>query len=588
LDAQHESARSAENINVLEESRGGMNVAQRRAEMNASPQLATALRHGVIAAQARDFDRARPLLQHVTEKTPEDVIAWYWLAIASPSAEAAIPCLRRVLTIDGDHLLAREALSRLLIAEAHNAAAAGRRDEARMLATEATDLAPDSSGSWRALVELAQSQVERIDALRRLAHLSPEDAALRLQLRQALMARGVMIARSDREEARARFQEVAALNPADIRIWQALFNLAESQDEQAKYLRELLRIAPDHQPARSTLRRILVESARVHRAAGELAEARVRWREAIDVAGSDVELWLGFAEACDDQTEALRAIHAAQELDSHDPRVLEAIAHINGHQIDPHALPDDDAFARFDAATAPVDPATLVEPVDDSLLDALAQLPEAPPAPSGPAKPVAVAQTAPAAPPVESVVTETFAPVTPTVVTAPVSAPVFADPAPAPIAEPAPIAHDAAPAAPAPRTNGHNGNGGPMTVLVVDDSPTIRKILGLTLEREGYKVLAEANGESALKRLQEIVPHVVLLDIAMPDLDGYEVCKRIKQDPRTSAVPVIMLSGKGAFFDKVKGHLAGATEYLTKPFETPAVLAVVSTHCHAGVEAHHG
>jgi len=553
--------------------------------MNASPQLATALRHGVIAAQAHDYDRARPLLLHVTEKTPEDVIAWYWLAIASPSAEAAIPCLRRVLTIDGDHVLAREALSRLLIAEAHNAAATGRRDQARELAQEATDLAPDSSATWRALVELAQSQVERIDALRRLAYLSPEDAALRLQLRQALMARGVMIARSDREEARARFQEVAALNPADVRIWQALFNLAESQDEQAKYLRELLRIAPDHQPARSTLRRLLVESARVHRAAGELAEARVRWREAIDVAGSDIELWLGFAEACDDQTEALRAIHAAQELDSHDPRVLEAIAHINGHQIDPHALPDHDAFARFDAATAPSEPVPIVEPVDDSLLDALAQLPDVPPAPPAPVK---APTHAPAAPPVESVVTETFAPVAAPVTTA-VSAPVFSDPAPAPIAEPAPIQRVTAPAAAVPSTNGHNGNGnGPYTVLVVDDSPTIRKILGLTLEREGYKVIAEANGESALKRLQEVVPRVVLLDIAMPDLDGYEVCKRIKQDPRTSAVPVIMLSGKGAFFDKVKGHLAGATEYLTKPFETPAVLAVVSTHCQAGVEAHHG
>jgi DNA-binding response OmpR family regulator len=78
----------------------------------------------------------------------------------------------------------------------------------------------------------------------------------------------------------------------------------------------------------------------------------------------------------------------------------------------------------------------------------------------------------------------------------------------------------------------------------------------------------------------------VLLDIAMPDLDGYEVCKRIKQDPRTQAVPVIMLSGKGAFFDKVKGHMAGATEYLTKPFETPAVLAIVTSHCQT--EAHHG
>ena len=115
--------------------------------------------------------------------------------------------------------------------------------------------------------------------------------------------------------------------------------------------------------------------------------------------------------------------------------------------------------------------------------------------------------------------------------------------------------------------------------MIVDDSPTIRKILGLTLERAGYKVVAEPDGESAIERLLQTVPDLILLDIAMPKLDGYEVCKRIKEDPRTKHVPVVMLSGKGALFDKVKGHMAGATEYLTKPFETPAVLAVVTNYC---------
>ncbi len=124
--------------------------------------------------------------------------------------------------------------------------------------------------------------------------------------------------------------------------------------------------------------------------------------------------------------------------------------------------------------------------------------------------------------------------------------------------------------------------------MIVDDSPTIRKILGLSLEREGYRVIAEPDGESAIERLAQVVPDVILLDIAMPRLDGYEVCKRIKQDPRTAAIPVVMLSGKGAFFDQVKGHMAGATEYLTKPFETPAVLAVVSRVCQAPTEVAHG
>lgn len=128
----------------------------------------------------------------------------------------------------------------------------------------------------------------------------------------------------------------------------------------------------------------------------------------------------------------------------------------------------------------------------------------------------------------------------------------------------------------------------PPEVLVVDDEPAIRRALDRALRLEGFTVRTAAGGKAALEAIADAQPDVIVLDIAMPDLDGYEVCKRIKQDPRTSAVPVIMLSGKGAFFDKVKGHLAGATEYLTKPFETPAVLAVVSTHCHASAEAHHG
>ena len=117
------------------------------------------------------------------------------------------------------------------------------------------------------------------------------------------------------------------------------------------------------------------------------------------------------------------------------------------------------------------------------------------------------------------------------------------------------------------------------TVMVVDDSPTIRKILSLTLEDAGYSVVSEIDGESALGRLSDLVPDVVLLDIAMPGIDGYETCKRIKADSRTAHLPVLMLSGKDALFDKVKGHMAGASEYLTKPFEAATVLAAVAGAC---------
>jgi twitching motility two-component system response regulator PilG len=521
------------------------------------------LRQGVAAAQNREFDRARALLHQVTEETPDDVIAWYWMAIASPSAEAAIPCLRRVLVIDDGHAPAREALSRLLIAEARTAAAAGNRADTRSLINEAADLTPDLPAPWQAMADLATSQIDRIDALRRLVSLTPNDTSRRTQFRQALLARAVMIAGDDRAEARSRFREAAELSPNDVRIWQALANLADSADDRLRALRDLLRVAPQHEEGRAALRKTLIDCARSLSAAGQVAASIARWREALELNPSDIEAWLGLAGTTQDEAEKKHAIESAQAINRDDPRVTAALEWLNGPQVDPSVLPaPGDAFARFeDNADSPA--ATEPSDLDDSALDALAALPQSEPAAAEPsAAPIAAAVEQPA-PVVEQLADVVEQPA----------------PAPEPVSQPEPIAAQPQAAAPAPV------NGTP-TILVVDDSPTIRKILGLTLERAGYRVFAEANGTAALERLQQIVPHVVLLDIAMPDLDGYEVCKRIKQDPRTQAVPVIMLSGKGAFFDKVKGHMAGATEYLTKPFETPAVLEVVTSHCQ--VEAHHG
>src|SRR5262249_58292125 len=132
----------------------------------------------------------------------------------------------------------------------------------------------------------------------------------------------------------------------------------------------------------------------------------------------------------------------------------------------------------------------------------------------------------------------------------------------------------AAAAAPAPAAQAARA-----TILVVDDSATIRASLSLTLKKEGYHVLAEPDGERALAALGSARPDLIFLDIAMPQMDGYEVCRRIRKDPAMAKVPVVMLSGKDGFFDKVRGRMAGATEYITKPFDAPGLLAVVATPC---------
>jgi twitching motility two-component system response regulator PilG len=118
-------------------------------------------------------------------------------------------------------------------------------------------------------------------------------------------------------------------------------------------------------------------------------------------------------------------------------------------------------------------------------------------------------------------------------------------------------------------------------VLAVDDSMTLRRILAIMLERHGHRVLTATDGMQALALLNEHVPDLILLDITMPRMDGYQVCKVIKQNPYTKHIPVVMLSGNDGFFDKVKGKLAGATDYITKPFEEDALAAAVGKHLKA-------
>ncbi|GEM_PF-2459756 len=116
-------------------------------------------------------------------------------------------------------------------------------------------------------------------------------------------------------------------------------------------------------------------------------------------------------------------------------------------------------------------------------------------------------------------------------------------------------------------------------VMVVDDSPTVRKLVSLKLEKFGHSVISAVDGMDALAKMSEETPDLILLDITMPRLDGYQLCKLIKGNESTKHVPVVMLSGKDGFFDKIRGRMAGASTYLTKPFEPEVLLQTVNEHC---------
>ena len=112
----------------------------------------------------------------------------------------------------------------------------------------------------------------------------------------------------------------------------------------------------------------------------------------------------------------------------------------------------------------------------------------------------------------------------------------------------------------------------PYRILVVDDEPHIVQILKFTLEREGYQVFTAENGQRAIERAREAQPHLVLLDVMMPVMDGYEVCRKMREDFKMNQIPIIMLSAKGDSQARVEGLEGGANDYLVKPYSNDELL----------------
>jgi len=115
------------------------------------------------------------------------------------------------------------------------------------------------------------------------------------------------------------------------------------------------------------------------------------------------------------------------------------------------------------------------------------------------------------------------------------------------------------------------------TVLVVEDSVTQRQMISDLLKESGLNasVISVGDGVEALEQIQNQPPDIVVLDIVMPRMNGYEVCRQIKTDPKTEHIPVIMCSSKGEEFDKYWGRKQGADAYIAKPFEPTELIGTI-------------
>ncbi|HUY06167.1 MAG TPA: response regulator transcription factor [Acidimicrobiales bacterium] len=124
----------------------------------------------------------------------------------------------------------------------------------------------------------------------------------------------------------------------------------------------------------------------------------------------------------------------------------------------------------------------------------------------------------------------------------------------------------------------------PLTrVLVVDDEPNITSLISTALRYEGFEVASAANGREALNEVASFRPHLVLLDVMLPDLDGFEVARRLRQEARR--VPILFLTAKDATEDKIRGLTLGGDDYVTKPFSLEELLARIRAVLRRAIDA---
>ena len=122
------------------------------------------------------------------------------------------------------------------------------------------------------------------------------------------------------------------------------------------------------------------------------------------------------------------------------------------------------------------------------------------------------------------------------------------------------------------------GEQDPARILVADDDPVIVRLLEVNFRLEGYDVETAAHGEEALTKARELQPALILLDVMMPGVDGWEVARRLQEDDRTKDIPVLFLSARAQEEDRRKGLELGVTEYVTKPFD-PGELVTLVQRC---------
>ncbi len=445
--------------------------------MSTAPHPQSALlQEAISAALAGDKAAARARLQQLTATHAENELAWLWLASVSTTPQDVMQCWRQAIKINPQQEQAILGLKHLLLQEGVAAAKSGRKEEARELLVELTELDPNNELAWLWLATLAKDIEEASRHTLRVLQINPNNERAKTwigKLQPKAHAPGAV--------TESITTQPSPSNPKILSssTWSCPFCQTEAL----------------HVPIQCSHCRAVVSLTNLD----EVLNNKDVQQEIIRTAVQQMET----------------QVAAAGEETDHTSLFNLGLGYLN--------------LSRFEEGAAFLRRASELKLKDGRLKAQVENLLQRV------AESTAVADAA---------VTMASSPTLP------------------------------------PESETHSGETvGSYTILMVDDSPTIRKLVSMTLEKYGHQVICATNGLDALNKLKEVVPDLILSDITMPHMDGYQLCKMIRSNSVTKGVPIIMLSGKDGIFDKLRGRMVGATAYITKPFEIDSLLQLIDVHC---------
>jgi twitching motility two-component system response regulator PilG len=474
------------------------------------------LRDGIAAAKAGDKALTRRLLREAVQQEPTNEAAWLWLAGVGESPQDTLASLERVLEINPANERARAGLASAQLQAGIAEAKLGNKATARRHLTSVTEQQPGHELAWLWLAGVAEEPATMMDHLQRVLDINPHNARAREGMKSARLQVAIAEAKAgNKNVAHSHLTKLIEQDPRNELAWQWLAAVAKSNTEALDAWHKVKDINPKNDRADEAIR---------------YYETQEQPPKPVEPEPMAWECPLCSTPAVEPRTqcEACGSILSLTDIDAH-------LSNSSAHQ---DVL--EEAVTHYETALRQQGDFATHYYLGLAFLN-LKNLEKA----------VLHFGNAARLKPRDRVLRSQLE----------VLSQRLKDQR----------SNDAVKSQPEKPIQGR--------VLIVDDSPTVRKLVSMTMEKNGYMVTTAADGYEAADRLLKGLPDLILLDIAMPGMDGYQVCKLIKENKETAKIPVIMLSGKDGFFDKLRGRMAGSTAYITKPFKPEELVETVHKYC---------